>query len=485
MYSFNQPSWHKVKAAFQKIWRYHDFRAPQGEIVQTLLAQRDTLVIMPTGGGKSICFQLPALLQTGLTLVVSPLVALMENQVQELLGRGIPAALLHSQLSISQRKQTLRQLEQQQLKLLYLSPETLLSLPVWERLCQPDLQISMLALDEAHCLAQWGETFRPAYYRLGAVRPALLKHKPPGTNITIAAFTATADPPVQKTIQRVLRLQEPAVFSLNPYRPNLHLQVQQVWTPRGRRQQLLRFIRAQQQTTGLVYMRSRRDSEDLAAWLEQQGYSTSAYHAGLSSIERRQIEQSWLQGNTEFVICTNAFGLGINKPNVRWVVHFHAPFLLSEYVQEIGRAGRDGKPAVTLTLISETTGLLEPEDKRRRQFFQEQIRRQQQSAQTLVRKLPAQGEIATVSKQFKDGEIALSLLHSTGRLEWSDPFHYQLQTGKSEPVGQSNTRAVQQMVDYLKTRKCRWQMLLHEFGFKESQELQCGHCDNCDRLKGK
>lgn len=231
-------AWEEVRTTFKEIWGYEDFRPPQGEIVSSLLAQKDAIIIMPTGGGKSICFQLPALLQTGLTLVVSPLVALMENQVQELIQRQQKAALLHSELSTFQRRTTLQALEKQQLRLLYLSPETLLSPPVWERLCQPQLQINGLILDEAHCLVQWGETFRPAYRRLGAVRPALLKHKPPGTKISIAAFTATADPSAQQTIQTVLQLQQPDIFRLNPYRPNLHPTVRIAWTPKGRKQQI-------------------------------------------------------------------------------------------------------------------------------------------------------------------------------------------------------------------------------------------------------
>ena len=228
-------SWQEVLDKFKKIWGYDDFRPPQGEIVRTLLSQRDAMIIMPTGGGKSICFQLPALLQTGLTLVISPLVALMENQVQELRQRKLPAALLHSELPSQEKKQNLGLLEQQKLRLLYVSPETLLSPPVWERLCQPQLQINGLILDEAHCLVQWGDTFRPAYRRLGAVRSALLKSKPPGTKIAIAAFTATADPNAQKTIQQVLQLNQPEVFRLNPYRQNLHLKIEIAWTPRGRK----------------------------------------------------------------------------------------------------------------------------------------------------------------------------------------------------------------------------------------------------------
>ncbi|PMB21526.1 DEAD/DEAH box helicase, partial [Fischerella thermalis] len=174
-------SWNDVLVAFQEIWGYKDFRSPQGEIIRSLLAKNDALIIMPTGGGKSICFQLPALLQTGLTLVVSPLVALMENQVQELRQRHLSAALLHSELPSWQRRKTLQALEQQKLRLLYLSPETLFSPPVWQTLCQPQLTINGLILDEAHCLVQWGDTFRPAYRRIGAVRPALLKSKPMGT----------------------------------------------------------------------------------------------------------------------------------------------------------------------------------------------------------------------------------------------------------------------------------------------------------------
>ncbi len=211
MIDFNE-----VRAEFQRIWGYADFRPPQGEIISSILAQRDALIVMPTGGGKSICFQLPALLQYGVTLVVSPLVALMENQVQELRQLHLHAALIHSELSSRDKKQTLQALEKQQLRLLYLSPETLLSIPVWERLSQPQLKINGLILDEAHCLVQWGETFRPAYRRLGAVRPALLKSKPPGTKLPIAAFTATADPDAQQIIREVLQLRSPQPFLLNP-----------------------------------------------------------------------------------------------------------------------------------------------------------------------------------------------------------------------------------------------------------------------------
>lgn len=485
MNHYQTTSWSHVRAAFQKIWGYEDFRPPQGEIIRSLLAQRDALIIMPTGGGKSICFQLPALLQTGLTLVVSPLVALMENQVQELRDRQLPAALLHSELPTYHRQQTLQLLERQQLRLLYLSPETLLSHSVWERLCQPQLKINGLILDEAHCLVQWGETFRPAYRRLGAVRPALLQSKPTGTQIAIAAFTATASPAQAQIIQQVLQLKQTVVFRQNPYRQNLHLKLQTIWTPRGRRQQLLKFIQAKPGQPGLVYVRSRRDSENLAQWLSHFGYATLAYHAGLSPDERRSMEASWLKGTSMIVVCTSAFGMGINKPDVRWVIHFHAPLLLSEYVQEIGRAGRDGKQSIALTLISEPTGWLDPEDKQRQRFFEDKVRAQHQSAQQLAKKLKARGEVNKVTRQFPDGAIALALLHSAGFLDWQGPFNYTIdKLNQSVQLGpQHQFRSVQEMIQYLTTRECRWRFLLRAFGFSsEAENLSCGHCDNCLRV---
>ncbi|MEG4229786.1 ATP-dependent DNA helicase RecQ [Microcoleus sp. N9_B2] len=470
----------QARAIFQKIWGYDDFRPPQGEIVGSLLAGKDTLIIMPTGGGKSICFQLPALLQTGLTLVVSPLVALMENQVQELRDRNLPASLLHSQLSAQQRRQTMQSLQQNKLRLLYLSPETLLSKPVWEILSQPQIQINGLILDEAHCLVQWGDTFRPAYRRLGTVRPALLKAKPEGSKIAIAAFTATANPEAQKIIKNVLQLQKPEAFLLSPYRSNLHLQVQTVWTPRGRKQQLLNFIKARPKQAGLVYVRTRKDSENLADLLEEAGYKTAAYHAGLSPESRRNIETAWLNNGLKFVICTCAFGMGINKPDVRWVVHFQAPLLLSEYIQEIGRGGRDGKSAIALTLISEPTGLLYPDDKQRAQFFQDKLRSQYREAQQLAKKLPVKGDIEAVSREFPESAIALSILHSSGQLTWQDPFNYAINKSPQQKAEKLNFTAAEEMAKYLKHRECRWQFLLQAFGFaKEAKSMRCGHCDNC------
>ena len=476
--------WNKVRTTFQQVWGYKDFRSPQGEIISSLLESKDALIVMPTGSGKSICFQLPALLQSGLTLVISPLVALMENQVQELRQRRLPAALLHSELPKWQRKQTLQAIERQQLRLLYVSPETLLSPPVWSRLSQPQLKINGLILDEAHCLVQWGETFRPAYRRLGKVRSALLKSKLSSSKIAIAAFTATADSNAQKTIRQVLQLKQPELFLISPYRNNLNLKIQMICTPRGRRQQMLKFIRGKGKEAGLVYVRSRRESEELAQWFRSLQYTTAAYHGGLSAEERREIEASWFEGKTQFIVSTSAFGMGINKSDCHWIIHFQAPQLLSEYIQEVGRGGRDGKSTDALTLISEPTGWLNPEDKKRSQFFANKLHQQYKKAQQIVKKIPPQGKIETITKQFSGGDIALSLLHSTGQLDWQDPFHYRKRPQASAASFSAPIKTQKyldnQMNQYLKTRGCRWQFLLNAFGFRrEAAGFKCGHCDNC------
>ena len=474
----------EVKQKFREIWGYQDFRPPQGEIIQTLLNGRDALVILPTGGGKSICFQLPALLQSGLTLVVSPLVALMENQVHQLKQLGLPGALLHGELSRSDRNHTLQAISQQKLSLVYLSPETLFSTSLWETIARPDLKIRGIIIDEAHCLTQWGTTFRPAYRRLGAVRCSLLKHKPPQTKIAIAAFTATADPMTQKEIVKILELKQPQTFALNPYRSNLSLNIKTIWTPKAKKQQTLNFIREQNNSSGLVYVRSRRDSEALAQWFQSLNYAVAAYHAGLVTSQRRTIERDWITGKIQFVICTSAFGMGIDKPDCRFIIHYHAPELIAEYVQEVGRAGRDNQLANALTLISEPTGWLNPEDKQRSQFFERRLEQQYRKAQQLIKQLPNKGDIATIKEQFPQGEITLGILHSLGLVSWEDPFNYRkhsVRVTSNNPI-QNQKYYRRQMQQYLKTKQCRWQYLLGAFGFnKKAQEFECGTCDNCQK----
>ncbi len=466
-----------VYQTLRQVWGFHNFRPQQAEMVATILGQQDLLGMLPTGGGKSLCFQLPALLQDGLTLVVSPLVALMENQVADLERRGVAAALFHSERSRQDRGRLLQALQAQQLKLLYLSPESLLSAPMWACLLTQAVRINRLVVDEAHCISQWGTQFRPVYRRLGAVRTALEQAQP--TPVAIAAFTATAPPAVQAEIQQVLGLRQARIIQKSPYRRNLFLRTRRVWTPAQRRRLMVQFMQAQGPHSGLVYVRSRADSETIAHWLQQQGYGVRAYHAGLAPQQRRQIEQDWLTGCVPIVICTSAFGMGVDKADVRWICHFQPPSTLSEYLQEVGRAGRDGNAAQALLLASEPTGLLDPSDRQRQRQFQQQQLTQQRQAQRLIQRLPAQGNIQDLGQEVPGSEMALALLHQQGALTWQDPFHYRLSKtlALQSPVSHSGMADIGA---YLATRTCRWQFLLHAFGFSAGGSIQnCGHCDRC------
>jgi ATP-dependent DNA helicase RecQ len=468
--------WQLATDGLKQYWGYEQFRLLQREIVTAQLKGQDVLALLPTGAGKSVCFQLPALLSAGLTLVISPLVALMENQVQTL-QRPLAAAL-HSELSPGQRQQVLKQLESGRLKLLYISPESLFSASIWTILQRSPIKLQQLVIDEAHCISQWGSSFRPAYRRLGVIRTALQTQHP---DMAIAAFTATATLQMQADIAQVLQLKQPQIFRSSPYRRNLHLKIERVFTPAGRRRKLLQFLEQQGPTSGLIYTRSRRESEALAGWLQQQGWVTAAYHAGLLPGERRDLEQRWLNGTLPFVICTSAFGMGVDKPDCRWIAHFHPPLTLIEYVQEVGRAGRDQLPAIALLLASERTGWLDPSDRRRNQGFLKQLRTQQLQALGLRLRLPEQGEIAEVRHKFPQADLALAMMHSIGLVQWEDPFHYRL----------DKTLALPKIVflpevgldPYLCTPGCRWQSILRAFGFeREAKDLRCGHCDRCGAL---
>jgi ATP-dependent DNA helicase RecQ len=299
--------------------------------------------------------------------------------------------------------------------------------------------------------------------------------------MAVAAFTATADPSAQHTIETCLQLQDPIYFQQSPYRKNLRLQIKRVCTPAQRKKKLLQFILPRNQQSGLIYARSRSTTETLSQWLNSLGYRSAAYHAGLSASERRKIEQDWLDGTIQFVNATCAFGMGINQPNLRWVIHYQPPLLLSEYLQEIGRGGRDGKIATALTLVSEPTGLLDPEDKQRERYFVQKLRQQYQKARELTKQIPREGNIKIVEQMSPNGLIALSLLHSLEQLEWLDPFHYRLlaQTEKRSQTPQL-LKQPQQMQQYLATRHCRWQFLLAAFGVTEQAKgFRCGHCDRC------
>lgn len=444
--------------ALQTIWGFEQFRDHQQAIVEAVLADRDVLAVLPTGGGKSLTFQLPALLSRGTTLVVTPLVALMENQVRGLRDQHIAAASLHSEQPAAERRSVLEGIDEGRWSLLYLAPETLLTPSVWARLMR--IPISRIVLDEAHCLASWGSSFRPAYHRLGAARRAL-GHPP------LCAFTATATPQVLEALVRLLGLIRPRRLVVHPYRPNLNLQVHWTWTARQRRMQIAAFLEQHRADAGLVYLRTRHGTEQLATALGAVGWKTAFYHAGVRGEERRRLERDWLSGKLPFLICTNAFGMGIDHPHVRWVLHANLPSTLEEYMQEIGRAGRDGQAATALLLASEPTGLLDSSDRQLQVHLRREREARQQKACEVLKRLPATGI-------FKPDEaLSLALLHEQGRLIWETPFEYR-RTGGQEVVLKTPDYS---MSGYVWTRRCRWQFLLAAFGLPESNP--CGHCDRC------
>jgi len=318
----------------QQTFGYNNFRPPQDEIINQLINKQDCLVIMPTGGGKSLCFQIPALTMPGMAVVISPLIALMQDQVTSLQQLGIQAAYINSSLSISEANQVEQQVSNNQLDILYIAPERILQQRTINLLNQA--QIALFAIDEAHCVSQWGHDFRPDYVKLEKL-PELFPHIPR------VALTATADNHTQKEIILRLKLEQAKHFICGFDRPNIHYRIQLKQNPK---QQLLQFIKQEYPNdTGIVYCMSRKRVDTTAQWLQQQGFKALAYHAGMSTQQRQQNQQVFLQQENIIMVATIAFGMGIDKPDVRFVAHLDLPKSIESYYQETGRAGRDGLDA--------------------------------------------------------------------------------------------------------------------------------------------
>jgi len=326
--------------ALKKYFGYDHFRPLQEQIIADALGGRDVFALLPTGGGKSLCFQLPALLRDGLTIVVSPLIALMKDQVDALQTSGIPATFLNSTLDGDEARLRLRGLHRGDYKLLYLAPERLTLDGFLERALNWD--ISQFAIDEAHCISEWGHDFRPEYRGLGKLRTRF-------PTVPIIALTATATERVRGDIVKHLALRDPSCYVASFNRPNL---IYRVEAKSSAFTQLLNFTRARPKESGIIYCASRKTADTLAKKLTTEGIEAKAYHAGLDSKDRAKNQESFLRDDARVITATIAFGMGINKPNVRFVVHYDLPKNLEGYYQETGRAGRDGLPSECLLLFS-------------------------------------------------------------------------------------------------------------------------------------
>jgi len=324
----------------KRYFGFASFRPFQEKIIADALAGRDVLALLPTGGGKSLCFQLPALVRPGLTVVVSPLIALMKDQVDSLSASGVAAALLNSTLSPDETRACWRGLHAGEFKLLYVAPERLLAGTLVDEMTR--WGVSCIAVDEAHCISEWGHDFRPEYRQLAALRERL-----PG--VPFMALTATATERVRDDIIRQLRLREPAVYCASFNRPNL---TYRVWPKATPYRQVQSFIRERSRESGIVYCASRASATDLSAKLAKDGISAAPYHAGMEVAERAYNQEMFLRDEVKVICATIAFGMGVHKPNVRFVIHYDLPKNIEGYYQETGRAGRDGLPSECLLLFS-------------------------------------------------------------------------------------------------------------------------------------
>ena len=481
--------------ALEKYFGFREFLESQEEIIDALLGGADALVVMPTGGGKSLCYQLPALMLEGTTVVVSPLIALMKDQVDALQRRGIAATVINSSIPPNEQQERIRALARGEFKLVYIAPERFRSRAFVEALGQAT--ISLFAMDEAHCLSMWGHDFRPDYFRLNVVLEKLGRPQ-------VAAFTATATPEVRSDILTHLGLRNPQVFVAGFARPNLKLVVRQVAGDAEKYARLRELVR--EHKTGIVYCATRKRVEAVAETLRDAEVSSILYHAGMREEERERAQNAFMRGEKDVVVATNAFGMGIDRADIRFVAHFEVPGSIEAYYQEAGRAGRDDEAATCELFFNHA-------DTRVQEFFidgsnpsprfiletYEMLRREADEKHELQLSLK---EMA--SRLDTDGNDMMlnSALHILDREGYIDRFdipgrrvrgtrllkptvtgaQLKLDTAKLREKERRDREKLKIVIDFAYAHVCRQQAILRYFG--ETDAEPCGNCDICLETAG-
>jgi ATP-dependent DNA helicase RecQ len=479
----------------EKYFGFREFLDAQEEVITAIAGGADALVVMPTGGGKSLCYQLPALLLEGTTVVVSPLIALMKDQVDALQRRGISATLINSTLSPGEQQERIRALARGEFKLVYIAPERFRSRSFLEALGQST--IALFAVDEAHCMSMWGHDFRPDYFRLGQVLETLGRPQ-------VAAFTATATPEVRRDILTHLALREPREFVAGFARPNLKLLITPVANEAQKYERLNALIR--EQKTGIVYCSTRKRVEAVAETLKLANISSILYHGGMNDDEREKAQNEFMQGRRDIVVATNAFGMGIDRSDIRFVVHFDVPGSVEAYYQEAGRAGRDGEAATCDLLFNHA-------DTRVQEFFIEgsnpPLEFIVQTYEMLRREANDKHELQISIKEMalrlgdeRSDMMISSSLHVLDREGYIDRFdipgkrvrgtrvlqpdvrghQLKLDAAKLREKERRDRAKLKMMIDFAYARECRQQAILRYFG--ESDPARCGNCDICLETSG-